>query len=104
MAFGITREQLEAWKLAVREGHIALLTHYWQDPRFPQYKTVTKVGSSSIQNLIIWGEHYGLKQEWLHLRNDYPHFDLLGHYEKKVLQQEGLDEFRLGVHILRYHK
>jgi len=53
MAFGITKEQLMSWKKLVKRGEIAFLTHYWYDERFPQYHTVTKVGCSNINKLIV---------------------------------------------------
>lgn len=91
MAYGINRQQLEEWKRRIDAGEIAFLTHYWHDERFPECKTVTKVGCKDINRLIAWGKRYGLKQEWIHYRKDgYSHFDLLGEYERKILQQEGL--------------
>ena len=77
MAFGINREQLNTWKKAVRNGEIAFLTHYWIDERFPGCKTVTKVGCVNLEKLIQWGAAYGLKEEWIDMRADYPHFDLV---------------------------
>ena len=60
MAFGITREELKAWKEAVKRGERAFLTHYWQDERFPGCYTVTKVGCRQIDKLVTWGQQYGL--------------------------------------------
>lgn len=90
MAFGIKREELNAWKKAVSEGEIAFLTHYWLDDRFPGCHTVTKVGCANIENLVNWGKQYGLKREWIDMRNDYPHFDLLGNRQRTILENEGL--------------
>jgi len=90
MAFGIKRQELLTWKDAVRKGEIAFLTHYWLDDRFPGCKTVTKVGCSNVDLLIEWGSRYGLKPEWIDFKEDYPHFDLFGHYQESILQQEGL--------------
>ncbi|MBB4825981.1 hypothetical protein HNO89_003218 [Sporosarcina luteola] len=89
MAFGIDRQELTAWKQAVRDGQIAFLTHYWIDDRFPGCKTVTKVGCSDLAKLIRWGETYGLKPEWIDHRKDYPHFDLFGRQEQNILKAEG---------------
>ncbi|WP_172369168.1 hypothetical protein [Sporosarcina jiandibaonis] len=90
MAFGIKRDELIAWKKAVRNGEIAFLTHYWIDERFPGCKTVTKAGCSDIEKLSQWGKRYGLKREWIDMRDDYPHFDLFGEHERKILVKEGL--------------
>ncbi|MFC4323155.1 hypothetical protein [Litchfieldia salsa] len=92
MAFGIKKEELDSWKMKVARGEIAFLTHYWQDPRFSEAKTVTKVGCSSIEVLAEWGAKYGLKKEWIHQRQDYPHFDLLGDFQRRILEAEGLHE------------
>ncbi|GIN64426.1 hypothetical protein J27TS8_44190 [Robertmurraya siralis] len=89
MAFGIRKEDLRAWKKAIEDGEIAFLTHYWLDDRFPGCKTVTKVGCRDIQRLAQWGKTYGLKKEWIHIREDgYSHFDILGEQEKIILQKE----------------
>lgn len=91
MAFGITRAQLQKWKNDIDQGKIAFITHYWYDERFPQYKTVTKVGCSNIELLVEWGKKYNLKKEWIHHRKDgYSHFDLLGEKQYEVLKSEGL--------------
>jgi hypothetical protein len=90
MAFGIKRDELIAWKEAVSNGEIAFLTHYWIDERFPGCKTVTKAGCSDIEKLSRWGERYGLKREWIDMRDDYPHFDLFGKHEREILLNEGL--------------
>jgi len=99
MAFGIGRTELQVWKRSVSKGDIAFLTHYWLDERFPGCKTVTKVGCSDIEKLIEWGKKYGLKAEWIDMREDYPHFDLFGHHERDILKNEGLtkqlERFRL---------
>ncbi|WP_424162576.1 hypothetical protein ACPA1T_02740 [Bacillus amyloliquefaciens] len=97
MAFGITRKELDRWKRDVSEGKIAFLTHYWLDDRFPQTKTVTKAGSSDLNKLIRWGAEYGLKPEWIHHKTEFPHFDLLGETQKRILEKE-----RLTDHIRRF--
>ena len=88
MAFGIDRQQLKEWKSAVKRGEIAFLTHYWLDDRFPNYNTVTKAGCSDIEKLFEWGKQYGLQPEWVHAREEYPHFDLLGERQVEILKQE----------------
>jgi len=90
MAFGIKRHELLSWKDAVRKGEIAFLTHYWLDNRFPGCKTVTKVGCSNVEMLIKWGSQYGLKAEWIDYKEDFPHFDLFGHYQETIMRQEGI--------------
>lgn len=93
MAFGIKRKELVEWKKKVSEGKIAFITHYWIDERFPECKTVTKVGCCDIEKLISWGKQYGLRPEWIDGRNiQYPHFDLLGKVQKEILLKEGLEE------------
>ncbi|GAB3796818.1 hypothetical protein [Virgibacillus kimchii] len=89
MAFGIKREELKAWKQEVREGNIAILTHYWIDDRFPGCNSVTKVGCSNIEKLISWGRTYDLKETWIHRDQRYPHFDLFGEWQKEILEKEG---------------
>lgn len=91
MAFGISRKDLLEWKEKVDNGEIAFLTHYWVDDRFPESKTVTKVGCNDLQKLMEWGRQYGLKPEWIDQRKDgYSHFDLLGAKQKEILKKEGL--------------
>ena len=92
MAFGIKREELNAWKKTVQAGEMAFLTHYWLDERFPGCKTVTKAGCADLDKLIKWGKQYGLKPEWIDMREDYPHFDLFGKHEHDILLNEGLIE------------
>lgn len=92
MAFGINRQELRAWKETAAAGSMAFLTHYWLDERFPGCKTVTKAGCSDLEKLIAWGAKYGLKREWIDMRDDFPHFDLFGKYEREILLQEGLAE------------
>ncbi|TMW73340.1 hypothetical protein [Alteribacter natronophilus] len=89
MAFGISRDELENFKKRAQAGEVALITHYWYDERFPQYKTVTKAGCSDVSRLIEWGQQYGLKKEWIHYREGLPHFDLLGEDARRILKQEG---------------
>ncbi|MDN7245681.1 hypothetical protein ACSFXN_07590 [Planococcus sp. 1R117A] len=92
MAFGIKREELNRWKQNVEAGNIAFLTHYWIDDRFPGCSTVTKVGCSDLEKLEQWGKQYGLKAEWMDLRGDYPHFDLFGDHQRRILSAEGMME------------
>jgi len=88
MAFGINRSELTEWKRRVKQGEIALITHYWIHPKFPQYRTLTKAGCSDLEKLAEWGEQYGLKREWIHLRSSYPHFDLIGSKQREILFRE----------------
>ncbi|MET3682244.1 hypothetical protein ABID56_000323 [Alkalibacillus flavidus] len=95
MAFGIKRDELKAWKRQVNAGQIAFLTHYWLDDRFPDHKTVTKAGCCDLDTLIAWGQQYGLKPEWIHTDEQYPHFDLIGQFEEDILKAEGkLDQLK----------
>jgi hypothetical protein len=89
MAFGINRGELQEWKEKVKSGEIAFLTHYWIHPRYDGITTVTKAGCSNINKLIKWGHQYGLKEEWIHKRNEYPHFDLIGDTQLEILKKEG---------------
>lgn len=89
MAFGITKKELNKWKQRVSRGEIAFLTHYWHDNRFPEYRTVTKVGCSSVNTLVEWGEQYQLDAKWIH-HGKYPHFDLMGEKQYTILKREGL--------------
>ncbi|MFC0471839.1 hypothetical protein ACFFHM_15375 [Halalkalibacter kiskunsagensis] len=88
MAFGITREELNEWRQQAQKGEIAFLTHFWLDERFPECTSVTKVACVDIQKLKKWGEQYGLKSEWIHYRQKYPHFDLFGERQRYILIQE----------------
>ncbi|MGM0844813.1 MAG: hypothetical protein ACQEUT_07535 [Bacillota bacterium] len=91
MAFGINREELKKWKRDIDKGEISFLTHYWLDERFPGCRTVTKAGAKDVDMLAEWGRQYGLKREWIDDRKkDYPHFDLLGDKQKRVLENENL--------------
>lgn len=90
MAFGISRTELKEWKAAVAKGEIAFLTHYWLDPRFPGMRTVTKVGCSDLDKLADWCRANGLNPKYIHARDEYPHFDLLGHKQAEVLKKEKL--------------
>ncbi len=90
MAFGINREELSQWKAAVNKGEIAFLTHYWYDPRFPNFNTVTKVGCSDVNRLSEWCIANDLPPKYIHNRNPFPHFDLIGPKQKEILQQEQL--------------
>ncbi|WP_053376873.1 hypothetical protein [Paenibacillus sp. FJAT-27812] len=97
MAFGIKRQEMEQWKSAVAHGEIAFLTHYWRDPRFPNMRTVTKVGCSDMAKLSRWCLDHGLNPRYIHARSEYPHFDLLGPMQIEVLkranQYEQLERF-----------
>lgn len=88
MAFGVTREELQQWKKGVKRGDIAFLTHYWEDHRFPNCTTVTKVGCADVDKLSKWGKQYGLRPEWIDFHEEFPHFDLFGHTQLKVLKNE----------------
>ncbi|GAB3066554.1 hypothetical protein [Virgibacillus ainsalahensis] len=95
MAFGVNRKELKEWKKNVENGHIAFLTHYWLDDRFPGCDTVTKVGCNDIKKLQAWGETYGLQPSWIHLDEKHPHFDLFGVHQKEILKREGqLDQMQ----------
>lgn len=87
MAFGIKRKQLQQWKNQVNRGEIAIITHYWEDERFPGCTSVTKIGCSNVQKLKEWGEIYALNPKWIH-RNNYPHFDVFGRKQAEVLKSE----------------
>ncbi|SDH52464.1 hypothetical protein [Alteribacillus bidgolensis] len=89
MAFGVKKEELKAWKEKVELEEIAFITHYWYDERFPDCHTVTKVGCANIHKLAQWGRQYGLKEEWIHQRLSFPHFDLLGSNQIHILEAEG---------------
>lgn len=88
MAFGINRGELKSWKLEVEKGHIAFLTHYWVDDRFPGCYTVTKVGCNNLEKLIQWGKGYGLQPNWIDRNESYPHYDLFGEKQKEILTCE----------------
>ncbi|SEN48508.1 hypothetical protein SAMN04488134_101192 [Amphibacillus marinus] len=90
MAFGLKRAELTAWKHAVQNGEIGIITHYWQDERFPTSTSVTKVGCADLNKLVRWGRQYGLKAEWIDNRSPYPHFDLFAETQLEVLRKEGL--------------
>ncbi|MDO7905687.1 hypothetical protein Q5741_04580 [Paenibacillus sp. JX-17] len=99
MAFGINREELDTWKQNVASGQIAFLTHYWMDERFPGVTSVTKVGCADLDKLTAWCLEHKLDPRYIHKRNAYPHFDLMGSKQREVLLQEGMmhqiDRFRL---------
>ncbi|MFS0727960.1 hypothetical protein [Paenibacillus sp. 1P07SE] len=88
MAFGITRSEMKRWKEQVQRGEIAYLTHYWLEPRFPGIRTVTKVGCSDIAKLSDWCIGYGLDPRYIHHRQHYPHFDLIGSRQREILLLE----------------
>lgn len=89
MAFGINREELRQWKETVKANQIAIITHYWEDKRFPGSTSVTKIGCNDVDKLVTWGKKYGLKAAWIDY-NHYPHFDVFGEKQKEILQNEGL--------------
>lgn len=90
MAFGISRTELVEWKRRIEAGEMAILTHYWLDPRFPNSTSVTKVGCQDTKRLAEWGRRYSLKEAWIDHKEDYPHFDLFGDIQEQVLVDEGL--------------
>ncbi|WP_338533501.1 hypothetical protein RBB83_10745 [Paenibacillus peoriae] len=92
MAFGITRQELMAWKREVSRGEIAFLTHYWLDDRFPGITTVTKVGCSDLDKLRLWCNHNGLNPQYIHQRQPYPHFDLIGNKQTEILRKYGMSD------------
>jgi hypothetical protein len=99
MAFGIKKYELMNWKKKVIEGNnIAFLTHYWLHPRYSGITTVTKAGCADIDRLVEWGRSYGLKKEWIHLHDEFPHFDLIGDMQKEILHKEELLE-----HLKRFN-
>lgn len=101
MAFGIDRSQLNDWKQQVSNGQIVFLTHYWIDNRFPNMRTVTKVGCADIEKLQNWCLEHQLNPRYIHIRERYPHFDLFGAEQLRILKQEKLqhhiDRFGLDV-------
>jgi hypothetical protein len=98
MAFGITRKELQQWKAAVTRGELAFLTHYWYDARFPDIKTVTKVGCSDHGKLSAWCRANGLNPTYIHNRPPFPHFDLMGGKQLEILRKE-----QLLTHLERFH-
>lgn len=98
MAFGIKRHELTDWKEKVQNGEIAFITHYWQHPRFPSITSVTKAGCQDLKKLKAWGKQYGLDEKWIHYRDEFPHFDLLGEKQKEILIKE-----ELWSHIRRFN-
>ncbi|WP_018922414.1 hypothetical protein [Salsuginibacillus kocurii] len=88
MAFGIDRHELTEWKRKAQNHEIAFITHYWIDENNPEYTTVTKVGCENLHLLKEWGSKYGLKPEWIHLREPFPHFDLRGEWQVYILKEE----------------
>lgn len=88
MAFGISKEELTKWKENVLRGEITYLTHFWVEPRFPDIKTVTKVGCSNLSRLKEWCLIHGLNAKYIHYRVDFPHFDLMGPKQKEILLKE----------------
>jgi hypothetical protein len=89
MAFGINRAELLLWKNKVSSGEIAYLTHYWVEPRFPGIRTITKVGCADMERLIEWCRRWDIHPGYIHRREAYPHFDLMGPKQKEILQAEG---------------
>jgi hypothetical protein len=99
MAFGIKREELQQWKAAVSRGEIAFLTHYWLDSRFIGIRTVTKVGCSDLDRLTKWCVSHGLNPQYIHYSPSYPHYDLFGPMQKRILELENrsdqIERFKL---------
>ncbi|WP_309118348.1 hypothetical protein [Paenibacillus sp.] len=89
MAFGVSREQLAAWKKDVAEGRIAFLTHYWLHPKVPGVTSVTKVGCSDLEKLRRWAVSHGLPPQYIHHRDSYPHYDIFGEMQAVILEREG---------------
>ncbi|MUK90668.1 hypothetical protein GMD78_20135 [Ornithinibacillus sp. L9] len=98
MAFGVKRVELKRWKTQVKNGEIAFLTHFWLDDRFPGCNTVTKVGCRDLEKLKAWGKKYDLQPNWIHMDHQYPHFDLFGERQKKILVNENMMD-----HISRFN-
>lgn len=90
MAFGVKREELERWKARAARGEIAFLTHYWLEPRFVGVKTVTKVGCDDLAKLAAWCLENGLEPKYIHRRQPFPHYDLIGAKQLEILKREGL--------------
>ena len=88
MAFGINKDELARWKQQVADGEIAYLTHYWYEPRFPDCRTVTKVGCADLSRLAEWCLTNGLNPKYIHRRQPYPHFDLIGPKQREILYRE----------------
>jgi len=88
MAFGISRGELERWKQQVKEGRIAFLTHYWIDSRFPGITSVTKVGCSDLTKLRKWAISHGLPPQYIHNREQFPHYDIFGETQIRILRKE----------------
>jgi hypothetical protein len=97
VAFGITREELNQWKSTVTRGEMAFLTHYWFDPRFPQFNTVTKVGNANLERLTEWCIANELNPKYIHHRPPFPHYDLIGPKQTEILRKENLTE-----HLARF--
>lgn len=89
MAFGLKRIELKQWKQQVKNGEIAIITHFWLDDRFPDSTSVTKVGCSDLKKLKEWGKKYNLKPEWIDHKPEFPHYDLFQPYQLEVLKAEG---------------
>jgi len=100
MAFGVNKDELNAWKEAVSRGEIAFLTHYWLDPRFPGSKTVTKVGCADLTRLRDWCLKHELNPDYIHHRSVFPHFDLIGPKQREILLQEQLWDQLKRFHML----
>ncbi|AZN43576.1 hypothetical protein [Paenibacillus albus] len=92
MAFGIKREELNVWKKRVASGDIAFITHYWHEPRWDGITTVTKVGCSDIAKLEAWCRSQGLDPAYIHRRQPFPHYDLIGRKQLEILRREGYED------------
>jgi len=99
MAFGVNRRELQDWKRQVELGEVAVMTHYWYDNRFPDNRTVTKVGCCNLERLADWCKANGLDPKYIHRRERYPHFDVIGPRQREVLERMGrhdlVDKFLL---------
>lgn len=104
MAFGITRQELVEWKRRVSSGEIAFLTHYWTDERFPHATTVTKVGCSDLARLEDWCRANDLNPRYIHRRDEYPHFDLIGPRQIEILFSHGLEDHLRRFRLLPAYK
>lgn len=100
MAFGISKKELADWKNRAASGKVALITHYWYDPRYPEFHTVTKAACADHDKLLAWGKQFGFQPHWIHYREEYSHFDIRGPKQIEVLEacghSEAITRFRLS--------
>jgi len=57
---------------------------------------------SSREELVAWGQRYGLKPEWIDDRNALPHFDLFG--ESVELADDGVTRAELVADLRRWRE